>query len=79
MKLALLGVTVLVSSGDDGAPGFSFTCPSDPSRPVLGQTCPIKEGCGCSDFVLHKVVKGHDRCGGSRVGGRGLMLPLTGA
>ena len=38
--LAGLGVTVLVSSGDDGAPGFSATCPNDPHGPVANdRTC----------------------------------------
>ena len=30
MKLGMMGVSVLVSSGDDGAPGFSIGCPVDP-------------------------------------------------
>jgi hypothetical protein len=36
-RLAALGVTILVSSGDDGAPGYGFTCASDPAWPVLGE------------------------------------------
>lgn len=41
MKLAALGVTVLVSSGDDGSPGYSYTCPTDPNLPILGERCPL--------------------------------------
>ncbi|CAM9405627.1 unnamed protein product [Choristocarpus tenellus] len=57
-KLAALGVTVLVSSGDDGSPGFSLTCPIDPKLPVsIGgeeHSCPFEDkgDCRCATFSL---------------------------
>lgn len=62
MKLAVMGVTILVSSGDDGAPGYSHTCPSDPTRPVLGDTCPLaRHECKCADFLVEKRISGVTR------------------
>eukprot|EP00475_Leptophrys_vorax_P030474 TRINITY_DN456_c0_g1_i3.p1 TRINITY_DN456_c0_g1~~TRINITY_DN456_c0_g1_i3.p1 ORF type:complete len:881 (-),score=220.63 TRINITY_DN456_c0_g1_i3:32-2674(-) len=61
MKLALMGVTVFVSSGDDGAPGDTLYCPVDPSKPQsfsqqspFVYTCPSTDpnDCKCGSFVL---------------------------
>lgn len=60
-RLAAMGVTVLVSSGDDGSSGFGATCPVDPLWPVdvsggLAEptVCPFddKKDCKCGSFVL---------------------------
>ncbi|CAM9420408.1 unnamed protein product [Ectocarpus sp. 4 AP-2014] len=61
-KLAALGVSVLVSSGDDGA-GQSPTCPVDPTLPVdvsggaiegVATACPFdkREDCSCGSFEM---------------------------
>ncbi|KAG5181952.1 peptidase S8/S53 domain-containing protein [Tribonema minus] len=58
-KLVAMGVTVLVSSGDDGSSGFGVTCPIDPLLPVdlsggaSGEpptVCPFenKDDCKCA-------------------------------
>jgi hypothetical protein len=61
MKLALMGVTVFVSSGDAGSPGFTIYCPVDASKPQswtggydLTTTCPSSNpnDCHCGSFVL---------------------------
>eukprot|EP00611_Tribonema_gayanum_P024297 TRINITY_DN5331_c0_g1_i7.p1 TRINITY_DN5331_c0_g1~~TRINITY_DN5331_c0_g1_i7.p1 ORF type:complete len:772 (-),score=273.02 TRINITY_DN5331_c0_g1_i7:148-2463(-) len=62
-KLVAMGVTVLVSSGDDGSSGFGVTCPIDPLLPVdlsggaSGEpptVCPFenKDDCKCASFLL---------------------------
>lgn len=56
-----LGSTLQVSSGDDGSPGFGFTCPLDPNWPIFGETCPLTPtekggGCGCATFVISKPM-----------------------
>eukprot|EP00904_Undaria_pinnatifida_P000763 jgi/Undpi1/10688/HiC_scaffold_29.g13136.m1 len=67
-KLAALGVSVLVASGDDGAGQFP-TCPVDPRLPVdiMGgavegseTSCPFedREDCKCASFSLE--VAGND-------------------
>eukprot|EP00475_Leptophrys_vorax_P030475 TRINITY_DN456_c0_g1_i4.p1 TRINITY_DN456_c0_g1~~TRINITY_DN456_c0_g1_i4.p1 ORF type:complete len:914 (-),score=271.70 TRINITY_DN456_c0_g1_i4:1560-3962(-) len=60
MKLALMGVTVFVSSGDAGSPGFTIYCPVDPSKPSafggagLKTACPSSTAsdCKCGSFTL---------------------------
>eukprot|EP00752_Nemacystus_decipiens_P002082 g1992.t1 len=62
MKLALLGVTVLVSSGDNGG-GLAATCPVDPKMPVdvsggavdgAANSCPFEnpDDCNCASFEM---------------------------
>lgn len=36
IKLGTMGVTVFVSSGDDGTPGFAANCPIDPNEYFTG-------------------------------------------
>jgi subtilase family serine protease len=61
MKLALMGVTVFVSSGDSGSPGFTIYCPVDASKRQnwnggydLHHTCPSENptDCHCGSYVL---------------------------
>jgi hypothetical protein len=56
-KLALMGVTVIVASGDDGSSGYGITCPINAKLPIdisgSGQhsvTCPFddKNDCKCA-------------------------------
>jgi hypothetical protein len=56
-KFALLGVSVMVASGDDGAPGFSYNAPLDPNSPQpTGYSCantlPGVASCGCATVVI---------------------------
>lgn len=57
-KFALLGVSVLVASGDDGAVGFSQNCPLSPNTVQPGtnyncsQALPNVESCGCATLVI---------------------------
>jgi len=63
-KLGNLGVTVVVSSGDDGSTGFASNCPANPNQPYasLGLNCsdvfpPNADGspvsCGCNQVIFH--------------------------
>jgi len=60
----LMGVTVFVSSGDTGAPGFTLYCPVDASKPQNWNngrnvyTCPSSnpKDCHCGSYVLTYTV-----------------------
>jgi subtilase family serine protease len=56
-KLALLGVSVLVASGDSGSPGTGFTCPINAQQPMFyhpinSAVTPIT----CPDFPQVRAV-----------------------
>jgi len=62
-KLGVLGVTVVISSGDDGSTSFASNCPADPNQPYfeLGLSCadvfsPNADGtpatCGCNQVLF---------------------------
>ena len=52
MKFAGRGITVLVSSGDDGSPGFAWNFPMDTSRPLSAQNL------NCSDVTTSDCLCG---------------------
>eukprot|EP01114_Cavostelium_apophysatum_P001294 TRINITY_DN110_c0_g1_i1.p1 TRINITY_DN110_c0_g1~~TRINITY_DN110_c0_g1_i1.p1 ORF type:complete len:758 (-),score=190.40 TRINITY_DN110_c0_g1_i1:53-2326(-) len=54
MKLGSMGVSVMVSSGDDGTPGFASNCPLDPTYTIDGTSCldALEDGnCQCAELI----------------------------
>eukprot|EP00475_Leptophrys_vorax_P011382 TRINITY_DN1790_c0_g2_i2.p1 TRINITY_DN1790_c0_g2~~TRINITY_DN1790_c0_g2_i2.p1 ORF type:complete len:888 (-),score=257.55 TRINITY_DN1790_c0_g2_i2:64-2406(-) len=76
MKLGMMGVTVFVSSGDNGAPGTDNVCPVDPAQKQFGKlTCPAANAASCkcgsifgqfTDFGINCIWQAG---GGASIGG----------
>ena len=55
MKLGMRGISVAVSSGDSGTPGFARNCPIDPTAPLAA----FQVGCSgilCCIYGFYKVA-----------------------
>jgi len=57
MKLGTMGVTVIVSSGDDGSAGFGITCPPDPPRSkICYASFENSDDCKCAALTFEYAI-----------------------